>query len=413
MTTSHTPTAHHVETARARAEALRALGLLAEALRLEVRGTTATGIVDEHQLTLEPSTTTNGSTTVLPSVLVRVSARRQRDLSYTVYAVPPPPFSWRTAEQFGTSTKVWIGGDGSRSRLSVFLTDEITAQLDALSSLQPQLGDFGVTGEVPTRRPTLAAPPTVRRFSSTLIERPPQPPPRAPESLPEHRLQLPAQQAVPLDEMLLRVHSLLGLERVAARAAAGDRVPFVDEATEAMPALRDATAMLALSLTTCPLGFFGELEGYRIDATRLTMIRDRCVIVVEIGLPQHLPGPVWTMWSKGRRFSRRLSSALGTLFRVRAHNPATGDFALDRRFQLVSGSLAPAAAARLVAVREPLIAHADRRWLSVSNDRLRLSLKITPELTTQEVVALVRGGVELARSLGGAAEPRLGEGPYR
>ena len=422
---SQRATTNQVEAARARTESLRALPRLAEALRLELRATTAIGIVDDHQILLERGATSAASGSspgapMMPAVLVRVAARRQRDLCRTVYAVPPPPFSWRTAELLDAPANLWISGEGSLPRLRVFLDSDVPAQLRALSELSPELRDIGVTGHIATRRPpppvpaAPAAPPgaraEARRDPESLPEHPRELPQRAPESLPEHRLQLPHE--VPLEEMRAQVHALIGLERTAARAAAGERVPFVDEATAAMPALRAATELLGLTLSTCPLGFFGEIEGYRIDAARFTMMLRRCVIVVDIELPHHLPGRSWTMWAKGRRFWGRFSSGLGTLLRVRAHSPATGDFALDRRFELLRGSLAPVAA-RLVALREPLIAHADHHWLSLSNDRLRLGLRVTPALTSEEVVGLVRSGVELARSLGGAAQARLGEGPYR
>lgn len=417
------------EAARAEAEAARLLPRLAEALRLELRAGIATGLIDEHMVTLErgkraPRAARHAP--ALPALRVRVAARRPRDLCSTVYALPPPPYSWRTAEPLGPPEDLWYSGDGSLARLRVFLDGDLPAQLRQLAELEPAVSDAGVTALLALRRaPAEPAATSISTSTSAATSiststaaaadgsaaakarR------RPPESLPEHKLQLPVDQAaLSLDEILAHLHALVALERAAARAAAGQRIPLVDEAAEAAPALRAAVDELGLTFSTCPLGFFGDIEGYRIDAHRFTMVRHRCILMIDLELPQHLPGKPWQLWSSGRRFWGRFSSGLATFFGLRPRHPKTGDFALDRRFLLMSGDLEPARE-RLRQLREPLIAHADHHWLALSNHQLRLALRVPPTLTAGDVVTLVRDGVELARMLGGAAERRALAGPYR
>lgn len=412
--------------ARAEAEAARLLPRLAEALRLELRAGIATGLLDEHLVTLErgkraPRAARHAP--ALPALRVRVSARRPRDLCSTVYALPPPPYSWRTAEPLGPPEDLWYSGDGSLARLRVFLDGDLPAQLRQLAELEPAVSDAGVTALIALRRaPAEPSPAAASSSASTSASAsgaatapgsPAKARRRSPESLPEHKLQLPLDPAaLSLDEIVAHLHALVALERAAARATAGQRIPLVEEVAAAAPALRAAVDELGLTFSTCPLGFFGDIEGYRIDAHRFTMIRHRCILMIDLELPQHLPGKPWQLWSSGRRFWGRFSSGLATFFSLRPRHPRTGDFALDRRFLLMSGDLEPARE-RLRQLREPLIVHADHHWLALSNHQLRLALRVPPTLTAGDVVTLVRDGVELARMLGGAAERRALAGPYR
>ncbi len=410
------------DAARAEAEAARFLARLAEALRLQLRAGTAEGTLDEHVIAVErgqPAQRGARHAPTGPVLRVRVTARRPRDLCSTVYAVPPPPYSWRTAEPLGPPEDLWYSGDGSLARLRVSLDGELPAQLRALAEHEPAISDAGVTALVALRRPAsevarlergdgaglvdTAATTQVRRRDGR----------RAPESLPEHKLQLPIDaSARSVDEVISVLHALVALERTAARATAGQRVPLVDDVAEAAPALRAAVDELGLTFSTCPLGFFGEIEGYQIDARRFTMVRHRCILMIDLDLPQHLPGKPWQLWSSGRRFWGRFSSGMATFFGLRPRHPKTGDFALDRRFLLMSGNLAPVRE-RLRQLREPLIAHADHHWLALANHQLRLALRVPPTLASGDVVSLVRDGVELARMLGGSSERRAKAGPYR
>jgi hypothetical protein len=348
----------------ARPDALLALLSLADALNLERRPTSASGTVDGVAVTLEigRAALAEGAGRTLR---VRAAAPRPRDLERRLYAAPPPPYGRTAVEAY---EGVWTSGEGSLRRLRAFATEELCARLRELAPLRAQLSDHGVTGELSPDEPT-----------SRLAD---------------------------------SARALVAIERAAAAAAAGERVPFEDDVAEAVPALRQATAALGLTLTSCPLGFVGELEGHRVTASRFTLVRNRCVLFVHVAFHQALPGE-WDLWSIRRKPWRRIVAAAKVLLRrKRWRSPRTGDFSFDRRFYLAHGELSPAARA-LGSLRPHLIELADELWFRLYHDELVLALNVPPGLGADEVVHLVRRGVEISRMVGGEPEQRSTAGPFR
>lgn len=349
----------------ARSDALLALLSLADALNLTRQPTSAAGTLDGLPLTLEIGR-------LAPQLgggrclRVRVPPPRMRDLDRRFYAAPPPPYGHTAVEPF---EQIWMSGEGSLRRLRAFATEELRARLHELAPLRAELGDHGVSGELSPDEP-------IARLADS-------------------------------------VRALVALERAAQTAAAGERVPFDDDVADAVPVLREATTALGLTLTSCPLGFVGELGGYRVSASRFTLVRARCVIFVQISFHQALPGH-WDLWSiRAKPWRRAAAAARVLLGQKRWRSPRTGDFSFDRRFYLAQGDLSPAARV-IAALRPRLIALADELWFRMYHDGLVLALNVPSTLTAGEIVELIRRGIEISRLVGGDPEqPLLSAGPFR
>lgn len=350
--------------APARTDALLALFSLADALQLERRATAAVGTLEELKVAIDIGRTSS-QTGAERCLRVRISAPRPRDLERQLHAVPLPPYGRIATEPF---EQAWISGEGSLRRLRAFATEELLERLHQLAPLRAQLSDHGATGELSPDEPT--------------------------------------------SRLVAQVRSLIMLERAAMAAAAGERVPFEDDVTEAIPALRQATAELGLTLTSCPLGFIGEIAGHRVSARRFTLARTRCVVFVHIRFHQALPGE-WDLWSIRRRPWRRMAAALKVfLRRKRWRSPRIGDFAFDRRFYLAGGELSPATRI-LGELRPSLVALADELWFRLHPDELILALDISPALDAADIAPLLRRGIEIAQLVGGEPETSTSLGPFR
>jgi hypothetical protein len=338
---------------------------LADALDLTRQPTSASGTLEGLAVSLEigRAAPQRGGGRCLR---VRVTPTRPRDLDRRFYAAPPPPYGRAAVEPY---EQVWMSGEGSLRRLRAFATEEVCARLRELAPLRAELDDHGVTGELSPDELTASLADSAR--------------------------------------------ALVALERAAQAAAAGERVPFADDVAEAVPALRQATSALGLALTSCPLGFVGELEGQRVWAARFGLLRSRCVLFVHVAFHHALPGR-WDLWSIRRKGWHRLAAAAKVLLRQRRwRSPRTGDFAFDRRFYLAQGELAPAARV-LPSLRPQLVALADELWFRLRHDELVLALDVSPALQAEEVVDLVRRGVAISRLIGGEPEePRVRVGPFR